>query len=64
MLFEKNDFNEPIEMLNQAIQIDTTCEFAYETLATIEIQRFVLLKILNKKYYYLIKRKIFLKEGI
>ena len=37
----KNDFNEPIEMLNEAIQIDSTCEFAYETLATIEIQRFV-----------------------
>lgn len=35
----KNDFNEPIEMLNEAIQIDSTCEFAYETLATIEIQR-------------------------
>lgn len=35
----KNDFQEPIEMLNEAIRIDNTCEFAYETLATIEIQR-------------------------
>lgn len=38
----KNDFNEPIEMLNEAIQIDSTCEFAYETLATIEIQRYTI----------------------
>lgn len=34
-----NDFEEPIKMLNQAIEIDQTCEFALETLATIEIQR-------------------------
>jgi len=35
----KNEFDEPIIMLNEAIKIDITCEFAYETLATIEIQR-------------------------
>lgn len=35
----KNEFDEPIIMLNEAIKIDDTCEFAYETLATIEIQR-------------------------
>lgn len=35
----KNEFDEPIMMLNEAIKIDGTCEFAYETLATIEIQR-------------------------
>jgi len=35
----KNDFEEPIKMLNDAIKLDETCEFAYETLATIEIQR-------------------------
>jgi import receptor subunit TOM70 len=35
----KNEFDEPIKMLNEAIKIDNTCEFAYETLATIEIQR-------------------------
>lgn len=34
-----NGFDEPINMLNQAIEIDDTCEFAFETLATIEIQR-------------------------
>lgn len=35
----KNEFEEPIQMLNQAIETDDTCEFAFETLATIEIQR-------------------------
>ena len=35
----KNDFEESINMLNHAILIDDTCEFAYETLATIELQR-------------------------
>jgi import receptor subunit TOM70 len=35
----RNDFEEPIKILNEAIKIDETCEFAYETLATIEIQR-------------------------
>ena len=38
----KNDFEQSIEMLNNAIEVDDTCEFAYETLATIEIQRFIL----------------------
>lgn len=35
----KNEFDEAIGLLNKAIEIDNTCEFAYETLATIEIQR-------------------------
>jgi import receptor subunit TOM70 len=35
----RNDFEEPVKMLNEAIRVDETCEFAYETLATIEIQR-------------------------
>ena len=37
----KNDFDKSIEMINHAIEVDDTCEFAYETLATIEIQRSV-----------------------
>lgn len=36
-----NEFDTPINMLNDAINIDDTCEFAYETLASIEIQRYV-----------------------
>lgn len=35
----KNEFNEAVRLLNEAIEIDNTCEFAFETLATIEIQR-------------------------
>lgn len=34
-----NQFDNAISMLNEAIKIDETCEFAYETLASIEIQR-------------------------
>ena len=34
-----NEFETAISMLNEAIKIDETCEFAYETLASIEIQR-------------------------
>jgi import receptor subunit TOM70 len=36
----RNESEEAISMLNSAIQIDETCEFAYEALATVEIQRF------------------------
>ena len=51
----KNDFQEPIEMLNEAIRRDNTCEFAYETLATIEIQRFdfEILKKINKWNWFI-----------
>jgi import receptor subunit TOM70 len=35
----KNDLDMSIDMLNSAIVVDDTCEFAYETLATVEIQR-------------------------
>jgi import receptor subunit TOM70 len=48
----QNEFDRPVEMLNQAIEIDETCEFAFETLATIEIQRFVF--FLTKKSDFLL----------
>jgi tetratricopeptide (TPR) repeat protein len=35
----KNQFDEAIEMLNEALTIDVTCELAYETLAAIELQK-------------------------
>lgn len=35
----KNDFDLSVDMLNSAIVVDDTSEFAYETLATVEIQR-------------------------
>jgi import receptor subunit TOM70 len=44
----RNESEESIEMLNSAIKIDATCEFAYEALATVEIQRYV--KFFNKKF--------------
>ncbi|XP_014216249.1 mitochondrial import receptor subunit TOM70 [Copidosoma floridanum] len=35
----KNDFNLAINLIKKAIEIDDKCEFAYETLGTIEVQR-------------------------
>ncbi|KAK2158456.1 hypothetical protein LSH36_170g04057 [Paralvinella palmiformis] len=35
----KQDIDEATKLINKAIEVDDKCEFAYETLATIEIQR-------------------------
>lgn len=35
----KSDFEEGVKLIKKAIQIDSKCEFAYETLGTIEVQR-------------------------
>lgn len=36
----KGEIDEAIEMMKEAIKIDDKCEFAYETLATVEVQRY------------------------
>jgi hypothetical protein len=33
------DIPKAIEMINQALKMDDRCEFGYETLGTIEVQR-------------------------
>ncbi|XP_023238809.1 mitochondrial import receptor subunit TOM70-like [Centruroides sculpturatus] len=35
----KQDINEAISLLNKAIELDSKCQFAYETLGSIEVQR-------------------------
>jgi len=35
----KQDIDEAARLITKAMQIDDKCEFAYETLGTIEIQR-------------------------
>uniref|UniRef100_A0A182Y5V8 Uncharacterized protein n=1 Tax=Anopheles stephensi TaxID=30069 RepID=A0A182Y5V8_ANOST len=35
----KGDFDEGVKLIKKAIQVDSKCEFAYETLGTIEVQR-------------------------
>lgn len=35
----KGDINAAMKMLEKAIEIDDKCEFAYETLGTVEVQR-------------------------
>lgn len=35
----KQDIDEAARLITKAMQVDDKCEFAYETLGTIEIQR-------------------------
>lgn len=35
----KGDINAALELLEKAIEVDDKCEFAYETLGTVEVQR-------------------------
>ncbi|XP_026732430.1 mitochondrial import receptor subunit TOM70 [Trichoplusia ni] len=38
-LQKNTDFDKAVKLINKAIEIDDKCEFAYETLGTIEVQR-------------------------
>ena len=37
----KKDFDMAYDLIRKAISIDEKCDFAYETLATLQVQRFV-----------------------
>uniref|UniRef100_A0A673H7I8 Mitochondrial import receptor subunit TOM70-like n=1 Tax=Sinocyclocheilus rhinocerous TaxID=307959 RepID=A0A673H7I8_9TELE len=39
----KQDLEMGLELISKAIEIDNKCDFAYETMGTIEVQRFVML---------------------
>ena len=41
----KGDINEALKLLEKAIEVDDKCEFAYETLGTVEVQRGELLSL-------------------
>jgi len=38
----KQDLEMGLELISKAIEIDNKCDFAYETMGTIEVQRFVM----------------------
>ncbi len=38
-LQSRGDVNSAVELIRRALEIDDKCEFAYETLGTIEVQR-------------------------
>ena len=38
-LQSKQDVDKAVELVNEALEIDEKCDFAYETLATLEVQR-------------------------
>ena len=37
----KQDLDKAVELVERAIEVDEKCDFAYETLATLEVQRSV-----------------------
>lgn len=39
MLQSRQDVEKAVELVNEALEIDEKCDFAYETLATLEVQR-------------------------
>lgn len=39
MLQSRQDVEKAVELVNEALVIDEKCDFAYETLATLEVQR-------------------------
>jgi len=41
MLQSRQDVEKAVELVNEALVIDEKCDFAYETLATLEVQRYV-----------------------
>jgi len=58
----KNEFDEASNMLTQATEMDNTCEFAFETLATVEIQRFIFYYIFMKFYLVFFLGEIWLRR--
>lgn len=49
-LQKNTDFDKAVKLINKAIDMDDKCDFAYETLGTIEVQRYVLTLVL---FYFL-----------
>lgn len=54
-----------LELISKAIEIDNKCDFAYETMGTIEVQRFVKAKIYFLGPYNLcnVKNAVGIKES-
>jgi len=47
----KQDIDEAARLITIAMQVDDKCEFAYETLGTIEIQRYLAILLLILPYH-------------
>ena len=43
MLQSRQDVEKAVELVTEALEIDKKCDFAYETLATLEVQRQVVI---------------------
>uniref|UniRef100_A0A8C2CIK4 Mitochondrial import receptor subunit TOM70 n=1 Tax=Cyprinus carpio TaxID=7962 RepID=A0A8C2CIK4_CYPCA len=54
----KQDLEMGLELISKAIEIDNKCDFAYETMGTIEVQRFVMLHYMFNKAINLAKSEM------
>lgn len=43
----KQDLDMGLDLISKAIEIDNKCDFAYETMGTIEVQRYVSQSVCN-----------------
>jgi hypothetical protein len=41
ILHSTQNMDKAVDLINEAIKIDDKCSFAYETLGTVEVQRYV-----------------------
>jgi mitochondrial import receptor subunit TOM70 len=57
----KGDINESLKLLEKAIEVDDKCEFAYETLGTVEVQRGTF-KNITKVELKIVKAIVYLQE--
>lgn len=56
----KQDVDKALEYLNKAVEMDEKCQFGFETLGTIEVQRCVYMYFFNSlKYIYIVALKYF-----
>lgn len=67
----KGDIENAVQLMRQAIKLDEKCEFAYETLGTVEVQRLVIIFLVTylqgeifykifciELFHYLLKNRI------
>ena len=59
MLQWRQDVEKAAELVNEALEIDEKCDFAYETLATLEVQRYVRIPTSNRPKLVVIETSCF-----
>jgi hypothetical protein len=52
ILHSTQNMDKAVDLINEAIKIDDKCSFAYETLGTIEVQRYIIHETCWKRYLF------------